>query len=778
MSKKKNKISQTVAPPETPKPTPTDAANLFSLPFFFTVLTLLTEWTPEGEAGDPMFNQWLYLSILTAITSLTIFFNNNLKIKLAFDQVFGRAFNLAYLLFICLAIISSTWAYNSGESYATLPLMLVTMFQYFNLAILLYGRKDLFMPVAYAISTALLFQVLYTTVTAVQQIGTARIDRIVMQLTLYAGNKNCLAASMMIKAPFLFALFYKGNRYVQIFAAIVFSLLTFSVIILSSRESLINLILQSILFLAFLLFSAFSDGKMRSVPVYLAFLLLPLGAGYLGSAAAIKEAKKFSVEKELTSDALTRLSTIGLDRESSSFRVDQWKNAAGYIMAHPLTGAGIGNWKIVSLPNEKYSDNFISSKHVHNDFLQMGAELGLPGLILYLGMFMLLAFAGFRLIFRQTDKNVRDIAFFLVAAIAAYSVDALLQFPQERPVVQVLFMITAAFLMSLYAANFPLTGTSKLNPKIVMATMLLVLAPSIWALNRMQESAKVQMVYLADFVRDKPTNQWFPQDDPFPEWPDLAMTVVPVDLIKSRYAIEAKNFDEAKRLLASAKKANPNTPIHNFMEALMYKRMGAVDSTISLALKSIEYRPRIPNNYQMLSQGWLMTSDTGVINRSYRAAKAIDNNELLEALYFRRCKELPEMAAFLPEIAKQASENKKFEKELNINLELATYQFQKKNYDSAFMYCERATKKFPKDGTLWQNMGLIRYTQGRYADAIPYFDRVLALTVKSTGFPELLKGRCLQNLNRLPEACQWFQQASSAGNQEAAQLYNANCAPR
>jgi tetratricopeptide (TPR) repeat protein len=72
-------------------------------------------------------------------------------------------------------------------------------------------------------------------------------------------------------------------------------------------------------------------------------------------------------------------------------------------------------------------------------------------------------------------------------------------------------------------------------------------------------------------------------------------------------------------------------------------------------------------------------------------------------------------------------------------------------------------------------MGLIRYTQGRYADAIPYFDKVLAITVKSSGFPELLKGRCLQNLNRIQEACFWFQQASSAGNQEAGQLYNANC---
>jgi tetratricopeptide (TPR) repeat protein len=443
-------------------------------------------------------------------------------------------------------------------------------------------------------------------------------------------------------------------------------------------------------------------------------------------------------------------------------------------MAHPLTGAGIGNWKIASLPNEKYSDNFISSKHAHNDFLQMGAELGIPGFILYLALFVLLAFAGYKLIFTQPDKNIRDISYFLVAAIAAYGVDAMLQFPQERPVIQVLFMISAGFLMSLYAATFPMAAR-KISVKPVMIALLLLIAPSIWALNQMQESAKVQMEYLSDFVKDKPIKQWFAADDPFPEWPNLAMTVVPVDLIKTRYAIETNNFDEAKRLFAKAKKFNPNTPIHYFLEALMYKKMGSLDSTISYSLKSIEYRPKIPNNYQMLFQAWKMTTDTGVIGRSYRAAKSVSDNELLESLYFRRSKELPEMAPLLPDIAKQAAENKKFERELNINLELATYHFERKSFDSAFMFCERATKKFPKNGTLWQNMGLIRYTQGRYADAIPYFDKVLALTVKSSGFPELLKGRCLLNLNRIQEACFWFQQSSSAGNQEAGQLYNANC---
>ncbi|HSF45873.1 MAG TPA: O-antigen ligase family protein, partial [Chitinophagaceae bacterium] len=584
MSKKKNKNPEVVAATKTPTHS-AKSLNVFSLPFIFTVLTLLTEWIPEGAAGDPMFNQWLYLSIVTAATSLTILFSKDLRIKEAFDQLYRRAYNVIYLLLIILAIFSSTWALNSGESYATLPLMIVTGVQYFNLALLLYSRKDLFIPIAYAICIALFFQALYTTVTMLQQIGTARLDRIVMQLTLYAGNKNSLAASMMIKTPFLFALIYKGSSAVRTFAAATFALLTYSIVILASRESLLSLVIQSSLFLIFILLSSYSDRRMKALPVQLAFLLVPLLIGYASSSVAIREAKKFSSEKELTSDALERLSTIGLDRQSSSYRVDQWKNAAGYMMTHPLTGAGIGNWKIVSLPNEKYSDNFISSKHAHNDFLQMGAELGIPGLVLYLGLFLLLAFAGYKLIFKQADKNTRDIAYFLIAAIAAYGIDAMLQFPQERPVVQALFMIITGFLVSLYAATFPVAVKS-MSLKPVMIALLVLIAPSIWALNKMQESAKVQMEYLSDYIREKPVKQWFAADDPFPEWPNLAMTVVPVDLIKTRYAIETNNFDEAKQLFARAKKYNPNTPIHHFLEALMYRKMGSVDSTISYTLKS------------------------------------------------------------------------------------------------------------------------------------------------------------------------------------------------
>lgn len=55
------------------KPAPGNSSTLFSAPFLFALLLLVTEWIPEGDAGDTMFNQWLYLGLVSLATSLYLF---------------------------------------------------------------------------------------------------------------------------------------------------------------------------------------------------------------------------------------------------------------------------------------------------------------------------------------------------------------------------------------------------------------------------------------------------------------------------------------------------------------------------------------------------------------------------------------------------------------------------------------------------------------------------------------------------------------------------------
>ena len=88
----------------------------------------------------------------------------------------------------------------------------------------------------------------------------------------------------------------------------------------------------------------------------------------------------------LPADYVTHLFTItNIDADPTGSAQGRWEQqvaALGYVMAHPLLGAGIG--QNVLAMNEVLGPMW---RVVHNAFLQYAIDLGLPGLILYLLLF-------------------------------------------------------------------------------------------------------------------------------------------------------------------------------------------------------------------------------------------------------------------------------------------------------------------------------------------------------------------------------------------------------
>ena len=85
-----------------------------------------------------------------------------------------------------------------------------------------------------------------------------------------------------------------------------------------------------------------------------------------------------------------RLSTIAAPsaEQSVSERFLMWRSALSAIGDQPLTGVGFGNYEAA------YREKYISDEarerfqgHAHNVYLQLWAEAGLPGLILFCGLF-------------------------------------------------------------------------------------------------------------------------------------------------------------------------------------------------------------------------------------------------------------------------------------------------------------------------------------------------------------------------------------------------------
>jgi O-antigen ligase len=120
--------------------------------------------------------------------------------------------------------------------------------------------------------------------------------------------------------------------------------------------------------------------------------------------------------------------------QSEEGRMAIWGRGLGYMLGHPILGVGAGNFPtaegtISPQVVRQSTGHGIKWGAAHNTYVQVGAELGIPGLILFLGM-LGAAFRGVATIRRRppsgrpTDPHLRPLAQALTGALIGFSVGA------------------------------------------------------------------------------------------------------------------------------------------------------------------------------------------------------------------------------------------------------------------------------------------------------------------------------------------------------------------
>jgi len=94
---------------------------------------------------------------------------------------------------------------------------------------------------------------------------------------------------------------------------------------------------------------------------------------------------------------------------SDAGRLKIWERGLGYMAAHPVTGVGGENFGVAEgtiSPLAKRAERGLGVRWgaAHNTFIQVGAELGVPGLLLFIGLIA----TTFRLLRRVTRQSARE----------------------------------------------------------------------------------------------------------------------------------------------------------------------------------------------------------------------------------------------------------------------------------------------------------------------------------------------------------------------------------
>ncbi|MBC8170703.1 MAG: O-antigen ligase family protein, partial [Anaerolineae bacterium] len=109
------------------------------------------------------------------------------------------------------------------------------------------------------------------------------------------------------------------------------------------------------------------------------------------------------------------------DEASLNSRIYIWQSAVEMISDYPLTGVGMNKYRLtpvrIRYPVEGYANRILP--HAHNEWLQIGADLGIPGMLLLAGWHLLALYMSVR-VWQRGDAYARMVAVSLLAGLVAH----------------------------------------------------------------------------------------------------------------------------------------------------------------------------------------------------------------------------------------------------------------------------------------------------------------------------------------------------------------------
>jgi len=573
----------------------------------------------------------------------------------------------------------------------------------------------------------------------------------------------------------------------------VFTLITLSLVCLSmiqSRASYLAVGVFIIFYIGFQIVVYLKNTKKVSQLFNISYLLIPL-------LVAIAINQSFLSSKG--ADVISRAATISISNKDNSIsqRLRYYEDVLTHMFSNPILGVGLGNWKLKSIEyDSKDINGYVVPYHAHSDFIQLGAELGIFGFLLYLGVFLWAIVYVYRLLqSSQLDLYEKTFILLILTSLGIYSVDANLNFPIARPQVLVVWTLIIALISSYYLKeknkSLKTKPISKLNTSFLLLALALLI-PSIYINNSVYKSLKGQMILLQDFNSNQfnlPLNQ---VDVVVPEIPNITVTTIPINSVKARYYVNAKQYDKALALLDNGTKANPYLYYSEILKSQIFQEKGLLDSAKVYARKAFL---GLPNN-ELHSSRYInlisITRDRVALEEAFEPLtekNKINNwkNYLIVAsgLYPPKDKLLAERAKLATEIFPSNEEIKALYRQIAVGaagVNLANQYsakgleyFNQQDYKSAAQQFEKALEANPLDYAHFENAATANYMIGNLEKAEEQIDVVINDLNPLNGKCEYIKALIYIKMGDPIGACPLLATARDSGFSQAAGTIDQYC---
>ena len=773
------------------------------------ILYLAVAFIPSIKALDVMFTQWYYVAILN-ISTLGYVLMNKKSYSLSINSKRMKYVLLGMLLFVFLALISMFKSISISESLMAINYLISTIMAFYIFYLVIKDNPKKYFE--FVASVLLIFlvieslQVIYHFM--IKNGGEPRSNELFKGLNPTYGNRNILAASVIIKMSFAFYLFYTVKDNVKYIVSLVsIYLAVLAILLIGARTPIYGL---PIILLTLLLGSIVinkKDSLRVQFKKYLIPVLIVAGFSFVSSLSI----NKIHQEKLNTLDDLiftkpkeklykTNIRTASL--VSDSGRKKYWVAAIDGFKSSPIIGVGIGNWKLIEkkeLIKARRTSSFFYPRRVHNDFLQVLSEVGIFGFVLFVSLFVLVYFVLIKTILRRKGAyEVRLMSLICLGAFMAYTLDALINFPGERPPIQMLGVLVMLFSLLLVKKDENKFQLPKYSKLILGLTVVVV----VFFSEQIYRSSKLQRImrsslYGKKVLTDTYSIKYDDMNNSLPSYPTLNAIGRPIDYSKSLLAYSEGKYIQTFEHLEKAIKESPYSLEHYAFKSLIYRSNKVyrnMDSSIYYAKKVFDARPGSINQYNILRLHYENTKDTlKLLDLITRHNNFIPKNKKAwvdKANFYLKYYKNKNKAEEVLDSAKLLNPDKKSIQDLKLNIArtkkndsllkvknlLRSHSvngakfFAAKKYKEAYKEYKASLKIDEDNYKMILNLSLAEIKLKRYHSAIKNLTKVINSGINNTGKPEYNRGLCYMRIGNKKRAGIDFRESLKRGYAMAKKL--------
>ena len=746
-------------------------SRLSFIPYILLILYVCTGLITALGAIDILGPQWVYFGSINIVTCTYFLFEKD-NISHGVKNLLSTSYFWVYSLLMIWGIGSYFYAINSVETLINFP-------RYFNVYIatifsfMLISRiKNPLVFVSYLLSAFLFIELISYYNDYVQFFANNEVFE-PMKVKGVSGNKNITAASIAIKIPFV--LYIMNISRSKIITLIGYTILiacyyAFSVIV--ARAAILSSLICVSIYLLFISYSfIIRERNYSSFLKKSSYVIIP----YLIAICLNLFITNTTKKTYLLADTVAQ---IEFTEESSNGRFLYWRDALNQISENPFLGCGLGNWKIASIKyGKRHINGYTVPYHAHNDFIQFFAELGILGGILYSGLFVFLFVKLILFFIRSKRHEDKLLSCMLFLALVAYCIDAGLNFPIARPLMQSSFSIIVGlivyFTLNENKYNFKI---SNLKSKIFFVLLFIIIIPCTVIHFISYQSLTKQGRLLYEFNNNSFKLSLSELDEISDDFPNLTETALPIKTMKAKYFYLNNQKEKAHSYAMLGAKDNPYVYYSENLKGQFFLAEQNIDSAYYYSKLAFENIPRNKPHYDVYLRTLTSRRDIEKINSTFEIAKSVfGNDKTIWQLYLQALAQTRSIGdPFAMDKASEAYNLFPKNKDIFTLYRWLTYGqdrvnraaqasvkanelYNNGNYQEASVQFAEALDLDPLESGYGLNAGLSDFQAKDYKSAINYFNIVIPSKNKENSLRAMrFKALSLYNLNQKVEACKLF----------------------